>query len=38
MFTYRRATTDDIELIRSGDFDIGGGFFMNDHIMRKELY
>ena len=22
---------------RSGDFDIGGGFYMNDHIMRKEL-
>ena len=22
---------------RSGDFDIGGGFYMNDFIMRKEL-
>ena len=22
---------------RSGDFDIGGGFYMNDYIMRKEL-
>lgn len=22
---------------RSGDFDIGGGFFMNDYIMRKSL-
>lgn len=27
-----------MQLSRSGDFDIGGGFFMNDHIMRKELY
>ena len=23
---------------RSGDFDIGDGFFMNDYIMRKELW
>ena len=22
---------------RSGDFDVGGGFYMNDYIMRKEL-
>lgn len=22
---------------RSGDFDIGGGFFMNDYILRKAL-
>lgn len=27
-----------MQLSRSGDFDIGGGFFMNDHIMRKELF
>lgn len=27
-----------MQLARSGDFDIGGGFFMNDHIMRKELF
>ena len=27
-----------MQLSRSGDFDIGSGFFMNDHIMRKELY
>ena len=26
-----------MQLSRSGDFDIGGGFFMNDHILRKEL-
>ena len=27
-----------MQLSRSGDFDIGGGFFRNDHIMRKELF
>ena len=26
-----------MRIARSGDFDIGGGFFMNDYIMRKEL-
>ena len=27
-----------MQLARSGDLDIGGGFFMNDHIMRTELF
>ena len=26
-----------MHIARSGDFDIGGGFYMNDYIMRKEL-
>ncbi|MGM9738932.1 MAG: GNAT family N-acetyltransferase [Candidatus Cryptobacteroides sp.] len=26
-----------MEIDRSGDFDIGGGFYMNDYIMRKNL-
>ncbi len=26
-----------MHLDRSGDFEIGGGYYMNDHIMRKEL-
>lgn len=26
-----------MEIDRSGDFDIGGGFYMNDYIMKKNL-
>lgn len=26
-----------MSIARSGDFDIGGGFYMNDYIMRKDL-
>lgn len=26
-----------MQIDRSGDFDIGGGFYMNDYILRKSL-
>jgi hypothetical protein len=26
-----------MKIVRIGDFDIGGGFFMNDYIMGLEL-